>query len=595
MSKDATGQDELAVDAPKSGPPPPWHTLPYAIWVTIFDFAAHAVDKTFPVHWLLGMSRVCKAFAEPALTVLYRSPPLLPASRAHRLARMLSDTRRRTTFNYRAKIESVKIDVGQLAKPVWNSQHLDYRALIRGLPRLSELIFFHEKDMSPYRSLDDNIRWEYPDDLFEVLKVDIRLRDPAQLTEPAPPVPERQEEDGSEDAVTIRLKSWTWNSRMMGQTVPLERLQSIHQSECFHGLRKLAFTNFQVPSLKAPKRGQQSPEMQAADSQFISSIANSLEALPYLKHLIFESSTAVIDALLQRLPKGLEHLELINCWDIQADEFAEYLLSRGGALRHLTLLHNQSLSLSFLPILGDACPNLVSLRMNFTYFKHHEAYNDSAPSYADVLLEHERPTWPGTLQILELEHIRRWSTETAEMFFQSIIDSASHLPHLRRLVIKAVLDIAWRQRSTLRDKWVHRFNEVFKRVSEPPRVHSTIVRKTAPDTVDTTSGQQQRSPGDPMRRSARIATAQFPASGAATKERRNLKSSYRESGSDDESESESVRRPIHGMCDYVDIRIDNQKPAEHQYGMSDFLDSDESMSEASWDGDWDSDGDRYAW
>jgi hypothetical protein len=230
--------------------------------------------------------------------------------------------------------------------------------------------------------------------------------------------------------------------------------------------------------------------------------------------------------------------------------------------------------------------------MNFTYFKLHDAYNDSGPSFDEVLREGERPTWPNTLQILELEHIRRWSTGAAEMFFQSLIDSAPHLPHLRQLVIKAVLDIAWRQRSTLRDKWVHKFNEVFKRVSKGPMDHSALRKKASAAAIaGTAPGQHEEGAvNDATRRSSRIASAH---SNENSLGRNNTRPSYWDSDSDDDLPL--ARQAFHGMCDHVDIRLDNQKPAEHQYQMDDFLDSDHHMSEASWDGDWDSDDDRHAW
>ena len=38
---------------------------------------------------------------------------------------------------------------------------------------------------------------------------------------------------------------------------------------------------------------------------------------------------------------------------------------------------------------------------------------------------------------------------------------------------------------------------------------------------------------------------------------------------------------VHGMCDVVDVQIDNQKPRENQFGMDDFLDSSQE-SDSEW-------------
>lgn len=59
----------------------PWHTLPYQILVVIFEYASWPLvaDTGVPlpsILWLLKTARCCKAFAEPALSALYYSPPL---------------------------------------------------------------------------------------------------------------------------------------------------------------------------------------------------------------------------------------------------------------------------------------------------------------------------------------------------------------------------------------------------------------------------------------------------------------------------------------------------------------------------------------
>lgn len=69
---------------------PAWSSLPYQILVQIFRYASSPLydERTFQalpsVDWLVKVSRLCRSFAEPALTNLYRSPVLAPMERAHR-------------------------------------------------------------------------------------------------------------------------------------------------------------------------------------------------------------------------------------------------------------------------------------------------------------------------------------------------------------------------------------------------------------------------------------------------------------------------------------------------------------------------------
>lgn len=77
------------VDRYSAGVIPPWQTLPYHILLQIFYYASSPLvdERTFNQtsnwSWLLRTSKLCRAFSEPALTILYRSPCLTPMDRAH--------------------------------------------------------------------------------------------------------------------------------------------------------------------------------------------------------------------------------------------------------------------------------------------------------------------------------------------------------------------------------------------------------------------------------------------------------------------------------------------------------------------------------
>jgi hypothetical protein len=566
---------------------------------------------------------------------------------AHRLVDLLTADPIPMAFKYRQKVESLRIEVEQVAAySLPGSGHLDLHGLIKDLPRLTALEFYHQKDMSPYRKLDETIKWTYPDSIFEALEyID----------------PKADAQRGDKTSI-CKLKSWRWSSRLAGKKWPIQSLSRVHLKPSFASLRKIAFVNYQFPDLK---RGEEDPKHENL-------LANSLKALPELEHLIFESSTLVNSKLLPLLPTSLRNLELINCWEIIADDFAAFLLTHGSQLRCLTLNHNQSLSLSFLPTLGVACPKLQVFRINLGYFNLHATYRDSEPQYEQLLLPDQVPVWPSTLQIIELIQLRKWETPAAEMFFQSLLDSAGTLPDLRRLTIQAILNIGWRDRASFRDKWVGSLARVFKRASEPPMTHVSVQNRTADShlavpahkkesknaelalaeskrkslrsvtgssSTSSSIPQQAKEAGSPpTRRSTRIREPQ-PGKYAETSDDSDLESKpsvpaisarevsrrtrmERELGilkktagihtpdftsttlslHDSDSDKPLVqkkakgkeREVIQGMCDVVEVRIDNLRPTENQVTEADFLDEERS-GDSDWNGDYDDVGGGYAW
>jgi hypothetical protein len=566
---------------------------------------------------------------------------------AHRLVDLLTADPVPMAFKYRQKVESLRIDVGQVAAySLPGSGHLDLHGLIKDLPRLAALEFYHQKDMSPYRDLDDTIKWTYPESIFEALEY----------------IDHKADAQRGDKTSICKLKSWRWSSRLAGKKWPIEMLPQVHLKPSFASLRKVAFVNYQVPYQKKDEE----------DPKHENILADSLKALPELEHLIFESSTLVNSKLLPLLPTRLRNLELINCWEVIADDFASFLLTHGSQLRCLTLNHNQSLSLSFLPTLGGACPKLQVFRMNLTYFNLHATYRDSEPQYEQLLLPEQVPVWPSTLQTIELIQLRKWETPAAEMFFQSLLDNASTLRDLRRLTIQAILNIGWRDRASFRDKWVGSLARVFKRVSHPPIAHVSVQQPTAASQLNipthkehaeanieiaetkrkslrsvagsssasSSVPQHVKGAGSPtIRRSKRIREPQLgkyaetsddsgpepeyalPTISAREASRRARLE--RELGilkitagihtpditsttltPDDSSDSEKPlvqkkgkgkeREVIQGMCDVVEVRIDNLRPTETQVTEADFLDEERS-GDSDWNGDDDDVGGGYAW
>jgi hypothetical protein len=253
--------------------------------------------------------------------------------------------------------------------------------------------------------------------------------------------------------------------------------------------------------------------------------------------------------------------------------------------------------------------------MDLTYYSKFVTSSAAEPEYENLLLPDEHPTWPSTLQSIEMHHLRQWTGSAAQNFFSSLIDSARDLPDLRNLALSVSLDISWRERATLRDQWEEKFKSVFMRSSPPPNLHwmslrgfrewkekqnaktmshvevkgVTILENAIEDDEDVPRSSRRQNHTAQI---ANLPTPQQSDSGS----RRRLRPRKNASDSDEQSAeagpSNSLRgmvmhaleKHVQGMCNVVDIRIDNLRPTERQLHERDFLDSEPSGDEE-WDED----------
>ncbi|VUC24344.1 unnamed protein product [Clonostachys rosea] len=577
---------------------PDWRDprVPYAAWVDIFWHAGGLGAET---GWLLHAATICKAFSEPALTALYRCPSIKSAAKGKKLVSLLERPPQDCLFNYQAKVQFMYINIESFPLAMIDKA-------VRPLRRLKELIIYSPLDQPPYRELDKTIRWHYPEELFRAFDRDVSLvNDTLHQVDTQSP---------------IMLKSWEWSSRLLGGFIQdVGDLLRVHQRESFAQLTKLSFINFQVPSLhKAEVKVDDEAknfETYQEDGAYIEAIAEAISALKCLKSLTFESATVMNHRLLPLLPRDLVHLELVNCWEVRSEDLASFLRTHGHRLRTLTLFHNQSLNLAFLTDLAETCPQLQEIRMNLSYFRHHESVDDSDPNYESALQLTQVPLWPLSLRVIEIEHVRNWDVDTAEMFLNSLVESAPHLMNLRHLAIKTMLNIPWQRRATLRQEWREKLEKVFLRPWHSP---NDVQYTQASDT--NTTVMKSGDPVSPSRRSIRIASHGSDLSRGDTdmsgRLRENRKKPmYREPDTDEdevESEDESPsnsdsdqecdERPhsghigfVQGLCNTVSILFDNQKVREIQYGMEDFNDDDDESSGEEWAGDRDVDDPVFVW
>ncbi|KAI8964734.1 hypothetical protein F5Y11DRAFT_315065 [Daldinia sp. FL1419] len=603
---------------------PPWANLPYHVLLCIIDNVAAPIrdlssrreDVSDAVSSLMSAARVCKTFVEPALANLYKCPPFYhhwryakaPQTSLSQFIDTLNLSPDTTIINYRPKVEILQMEVASTLIPKYGTNYLNLQTVVQNLPRLSSMELYHESDEPPYRKLDEHVRFKCAaDDLMQTLAG----------------------HKASDAAAPTQLRSWRWNSRLTSESLSLEKLAHFHLNSSFASLQKVAFVNYQLASWGLTVRQQSTEEIIKQNRRRIIQLSDCISALPNLEYLILESCTLVNGLLLDQLPATLKHLELINCWELTADDLVNFLLSHGNHLHSLTINHCQSLSLAFLPILRPACPKLRHLYMDLSYFRHHEHYADNKPEYDVLLTEDNVPTWPSSIQSIEILHMRKWGRRAAETFFQSLVQSASDLPHLRRLALRIALDIGWRQRQEFREFWVDKMVSVFKRRIKSPK-DLKVVRP--PPTKIQQQGQKKLKPklpapvAPPKRRSTRIANlspaptssegepnylskAELSRASAISKELKRLRGSglllKEQDADDEESEDElaadhsdrgklerKVRKVsrhisddefIHGLCDVVDIQVDNHRPMERKFDMEDFLDSPED-SDPDWDG-----------
>lgn len=554
--------------------------IPFDAWVDIFSYASNHGDDS---GWLVHAATTCKAFTEPVLNVLYHQPAIKTASKAKKLQNLLLLDHDKVLFNYCAKIKTLHINFEVVSANL-------ALLLVHRLSRLSEIIFFSTLDQPPYRDLDKPTRRGYHG-IFDGLFGGV-TGSPPQNT----------------------LKSWEWSGRFLsGFVQDVYAILPIHQRPHFSQLTRVSYTNFQVPSLHSQVKPNDEESMRTLDEEdgkIIDAIAEGIAELKHLKHLVFESSTVMNHRLLPLLPKDLVHLELINCWEVKSDDFQAFLRTHGRNIRVLNLQHNQSLDLAFLTDLAETCPKLRELRMNLSYYRHHESVNDSGPMYDQALLPDEKPSWPRTLRVIDMVNISHWSAEAASMFLQSLIDSACNLPDLRHLAIKTMLDdISWQTRAHMRLEWRNKMERVFLRPWVAPRVHTTL----RPETLLEAAPLQKRrkiEASQPSRRSGRIAaTSDSDPQTSNSRLRGSQRPLYRDPDTDEDDFSESdhfsesveantqddlqeelPQEFIQGLCQTVSVLFDNQKPREMQYGMEDFNDEESESSGDEWDGDVD-DGD----
>lgn len=483
---------------------PPWHTLPYHVWFDIFLRASYPlVDvtsyRTPSVQWLVRLACLCQAFREPALAALYHSPPLLPAPKTHKLVDLLSEPETSLSMNYAVKVKELHVDVEKLLL-LKSGPTLGYFSLpnmVTNTPQLRVLRLYHHEDSTlgiPSWNISLS-RFRYPEALFSSLQ---------------------------NNGVTLR--SWDWNARFLETNKLIALMSRLHGCSVFAGLKELRLLHIQ-------RGARDNAATQAANE---TALAATIRTLSKIERLELRECTLLGDTLLPQLPFTVRALVLSGCDQLRSPHLTSFLSSHGHHLQELTLESNRHLNLSFITSLGSDCPGLEKFRMDIQIHDK-SAFPDFHPHFDELLKVTEKPTWPASLQELDLIQLRRWDVPAAEVFFKSLVDAGPRMPRLRRLNISAMLTVGWRDRANFRERWIAEIERVFRRhwgytLREPSLCPP---QSSAPGL-----------PGDPA----------------------------------------PLEGKIQGMCDEVNVRIDSLRPSETQFNEDDFLDRELSDDE-DWQGD----------
>lgn len=533
-----------------SGVIPPWASLPYHILFDIFQRASYPlfygklVQRSKSTQWLLDVGLLCRQFLEPALAALYYSPPLVPVSKSFDLLDLLSKSQESPQINYAPKVKELHVDVQNVLVYKSGPQlgWFDLCKLIATTPQVHTIRLFHKHDFTvgiPARTINAS-KWVYPERMFSAI-----------------------------DERGIVLRSWDWNGRFMLDTPALlPFMLEKHQRAAFQRLKHLRL--YHVNDFIK----EDTPALEFA-------LAVAIRELPLLERLEFFECSLIAEHSLARLPSTLRSLTLINCNRVFPGWFTSYLECSGRELRELILCHNRHLDMGFITHLGEYCPKLERFKMDVSM---HDlsSYHDMELHCDHLLTESQIPTWPETLREIELIQLKKLSRTTMESFFMSLVNAAPKLPHLRRLIIKVILNLGWRDRATFRERWIHRLETTFLRRSAPPDPNLRSLRKRTLHPSQPIAGGESARPSSAgsepptpsKRQSVRLA---------------QLKDSPSRSPSP--SSHGQIRQ---GMCNVVKIRIDNQRPTETQFNEADFLD-DELSGDEDWAGaDWEP-PDRHAW
>lgn len=623
----------------------PWHTLPYFILQDIFFHAAHlhparsspGFDGCSVSKWLLGTCCVCKSWCEPAIDVLYYSPQLFPERRYNRLLKLLLQQQDQLLFNYRNKVKKLEIRLPQYSLRKWCLLEL-----LSCVPNLRHLRIYETDNEQEMKRYEPAARWTDWDALFDVLEANnVHLRSWEcnwRLMCPS------KHQANLPDSIA------TSHTRPPFSTLKRLRLQSFPNDMNYLGLAPDTEEN------NALALYGETPTLNAMGNalHLLSSTLKEVEVRNSSlldDRLLVKLPQELRSLTLHDCPM-LTSWNLTSFLASHGSRLEELYLTHNDN-EELTMSFTSNLA-SLCPNLRVF---KMGFNFSSSAPQHHHRYfngfgNDQQPIYVDdddddhdgagdttMMSTGWGPDWPSSLVHLDLERPGRWTESTSVAVFNSLINHAEKLRNLRTIRLSVILMIEWRDRAAFRERWTRRLNKAFLRRAGPPpggvvdtgadvaagagrggkRRRVDGFGATRPSLAGETKASFKLSlpseePEAGTRHSSRIASQTRktmyredsdtdldrssspspPPSPSPSKTRQNkpTKSKNNDSKKHDEDDDDAVPY-IQGMCNVVEVIVDNLRPANVLMTAENFEDS-----EISGDEDWERDQDfdeTYAW
>ncbi|KAK4982291.1 hypothetical protein LTR66_009356 [Elasticomyces elasticus] len=572
---------------------------------------------------------MCRAFADPALTAFYQSPTLLSPIELHQFLELLDGER---YIDYKVRTQQLVLDVGDtLAYQAHNRGAFDLGALVAKLPQLSDLTLMHPFDKPPYRVLRTIYKWTYPDSLFdELCSTRQRLKKFKWNT------------------IMIGKKHGDFLGwiKSIHQSTPFQTLEDLVLA-CFGGIGgadydpesdefKLGRALEALPNLKALTfeswpffRGSLLEHIPKGLERFTVENCSSLDsdmlhgflaaASPSrMKELILDHNASLDLAFLPNLKYTCPKLEVLKM-DLQyfsirhtskdAEAKYEYLLGSDevptwpSTLRTLELVHLQKWSCgaarNLFCSLVDSANELPDLRMLVLHAHLNMSWRERA-GFREQWIERlqrvflRKPDDPNP-HLASMKTFRLWRQA------QKDVTNPSHGPE-RECVPKVIKDSGSHTASGSDSDNTRSSRRRLSHVRVTPLKAGLHANK---DSSDSDAPLASRRRSERIQKQTDSRNSLSPPNGVATiapgpcrKRGRSSADAISVASDDQDANSDWRSVPekfIQGMCEVVDIRIDNQRPREEQFNENDFLDS-----EASGDEDWNGDdedhgGGGYAW
>lgn len=613
----------------------PWPTLPYHILLAIFDYASRPlVSDTFQpmpsINWLYSIALCCKAFVEPALSTLYFCPPLHPPSRAHRLLSHLANHKDTSAFNYGAKIKYLEVEaLSTILHKFVGWDPLDLGALMSLTPQLRGIALHLYSDNLTWRKSGRSrtvagSRAVYQHSMIAALREQ-----------------------------NIMLQDWTWNHSLAKQSqsaFPLAQMKDVHIMPPFQTLRSLTLLNYPAGPIEKgrpcedmlaeainllPKLKDLHFHLSSVNERLLSRISHDLQTLEIVECPVLKSSSldgflaakggnlrqlildhnqslnlSFLTSLAQFCPKlelfkaDLRYFGTLNVTRDTDPKYDALLLDCEKptwpmGLRSLELFHLRKWNLQTAELFFSSLTDSAELLPNLRQLKIKASLDESG--------------WRERIAFRD-----NWTEKLRRVFLRR---SPLPNPHLKSIsAFKAFKSQQKKGKmAAAREDQRRSFTRATASVLNNERTFQASRVEVAPQTmVKDASESDSDAPLVKVRRSTRAKTQREdiytlsespPIRSKAPRRRRRRKGSDDSSSEDSAIDDDGILEPgtqgtsvdgesdlyVQGLCDVVDILIDNLRPTEEQLKEDDFLD-DEVSGDEDWNGDDDMPGDGgYAW